>query len=257
MTNLNDHRNLWALQCQQAFRMIPENDNAMCGRFGFYELSQFIEQLRQLSLPFVEATGFSYRQSWNIAPESQVVVLLGDHGRYKLDIARWGLIPQWATAIPKVRPINARADSLASKPFFRHMLNHHHCIVPASGFYEWKSVAGAVKEPWYIRRRDGQPMALAGLWDEWQPPGPPSSPIVSCTIITTSANKEMKPVHSRMPVILEQEEWKFWLESGNPRATDLLNSAEEAAIELYPVSTRVNNPRNNDSGCIQRIEANS
>ncbi|HWQ25434.1 MAG TPA: SOS response-associated peptidase [Chlorobaculum sp.] len=227
----------------------------MCGRFGFFELSQFIEQLRQLSLPFEEAEGFSYRQSWNIAPESPVVALLGDHGRYMLGIARWGLIPHWANSMPKVRPINARADSLAAKPFFRHMLNRHHCIVPASGFYEWKSVAGATREPWYIRRRDGQPMAMAGLWDEWQPRhGPSSPPIVSCTIITTEANPEMKPIHSRMPVILEQKEWNSWLESGNPSAMELLDAADEGALELYPVSTRVNNPRNNDMGCTVRIE---
>jgi len=229
----------------------------MCGRFGFYELSYFIEQLRQLSLPFDEAPGFSYRQSWNITPESPVVALLGDHGRYTLDTARWGLIPHWATVMPKVRPINARADSLATKPFFRHMLNRHHCIVPASGFYEWKTLSGSTKEPWYIHRRDGQPMAMAGLWDEWTPPGPPSAPIVSCTIITTEANPEMKAIHSRMPVILEQKEWKSWLESGNPAALKLLDASDAGALELYQVSTRVNNPRNNNPSCISRKEEHS
>ncbi|HWR01414.1 MAG TPA: SOS response-associated peptidase [Chlorobaculum sp.] len=229
----------------------------MCGRFGFFELSYFIEQLRQLSLPFEETTGFSYRQSWNITPESPVVALLGDHGRYTLGIARWGLIPSWATSMPKVRPINARADSLAAKPFFRHMLNRHHCIVPASGFYEWKSVAGPGKEPWYIHRRDGRPMAFAGLWDEWRPPGPPSPPVVSCTIITTAANRDMTPVHNRMPVILEQNEWKGWLESGNPAALDLLDPADDGSLELYPVSTKVNNPRNNDMNCIRQIGEHS
>ncbi|NTU58196.1 MAG: SOS response-associated peptidase [Chlorobiaceae bacterium] len=224
----------------------------MCGRFGFFELSHFIEQLRQLALPFEEAPGFSYRQSWNIVPESPVVALLGDHGHYTLGIARWGLIPQWASAMPKVRPINARSDSLAAKPFFRHMLNRHHCIVPASGFYEWKNITDAPKEPWFIHRKDGRPMAFAGLWDQWQQPGSTSPPMVSCTIITTDANREMKPVHSRMPVILEENEWKQWLESGNPHALDLLDPANNGSLDLHPVSTKVNNPRNNDANCIRQ-----
>ncbi|NTU53870.1 MAG: SOS response-associated peptidase [Chlorobiaceae bacterium] len=225
----------------------------MCGRFGFFELSWFIEQLRQLELPFVETPGFSYHQRWNITPDEPVVALLGDHDQNGLSIARWGLIPHWSTSIPKIRPINARADSLATKPFFRHMLARRHCIVPASGFYEWKPLPGAKKEPWYIHRKDTRPMALAGLWDTWQPPGPPSPPLVSCTIITTNANHEMKPVHDRMPVILEENEWQSWLDSSNPAALQLLDSADAKVLELWPVSTRVNHPQNDDPHCIERL----
>ena len=224
----------------------------MCGRFGFFELSHFIEQLRQLELPFDEAPGFGYRQSWNIAPGSEIVALLGDHGRYRLGMASWGLIPHWSKEMPKNRPINARAESLAVKPFFRHMLNRRHCIVPASGFYEWKPVADKRKEPWYIRRKDHRPMALAGLWDEWQPPGPPSLPMLTCTIVTTAANREMKPVHDRMPVILEEAEWAAWLDSSNRDATRLLDPADKSVLDLWPVSTMVNNPRNDDPRCIER-----
>jgi putative SOS response-associated peptidase YedK len=227
----------------------------MCGRFGFFELAFFIEQLRQLELPFEEAPGFSYRQSWNIAPESGVVALLGDHGNYALTLARWGLIPHWSTSLPKIRPINARADSLASKPFFRHMLNRRHCIIPSSGFYEWKNTGGPVKEPWYVRRADGKPMAMAGLWDEWRKPGTGDAPVISCTIITTGANRQMKPVHDRMPVILEPGDWKGWLESGNPGAIGLLTPPADGILDLYPVSARVNNPLNNDPGCIRHREA--
>lgn len=226
----------------------------MCGRFGFFELSFFIAQLRQLELPFDEAPGFSYRQSWNIAPESGIVTLLGDHDRFTLGLARWGLIPHWAESLPKVRPINARADSVASKPFFRHMLNRRHCLIPASGFYEWKRTEGAKKEPWYIHRRDNTPMAMAGLWDEWREPGTTSPPLLSCTIITTDANSQMKPVHDRMPVILEPEMWKTWLESGNPEAAGLLKTPGEDILELFQVSTRVNYPGNNDMSCVARLE---
>jgi len=227
----------------------------MCGRFGFFELSFFIEQLRQLELPFDESPGFAYRQSWNIAPESGIVTLLGDHDRFTLCLARWGLIPHWVTSLPKVRPINARSDSIATKPFFRHMLHRRHCLIPASGFYEWQKTEGSRKEPWYIHRRDGAPMAMAGLWDEWIEPGSNAPPMVSCTIITTAANRQMKPVHDRMPVILEPADWRMWLESGTPGALDLLKAPDEGVLELYPVSSMVNKPINNGPECIQRLEA--
>lgn len=226
----------------------------MCGRFGFYELAYFIEQLRQLELPFVEEPGFSYRQSWNIAPESGIVALLGDHGSFTLGLARWGLVPHWATSLPKIRPINARAESVAAKPFFRHMLQRHRCLIPASGFYEWKTTEGRRKEPWYFRRRDGKPMAMAGLWDEWIEPGSNAPPRLSCTIITTQANELMRPVHDRMPAILEPDDWRRWLESGTPGTLELLKPPEERVLERYRVSPSVNSPRNSGPECIERIK---
>lgn len=225
----------------------------MCGRFGFFELSFFIEQLRQLELPFEETPGFSYRQNWNITPDEPVVTLLGDPPCNRLSIARWGVIPHWSKELPKIRPINARTESLSVKPFFRHMLNRRHCIVPASGFYEWKQVANRNKEPWYIHRKDNRPMGMAALWDIWQPPEPSSSPFVTCTIITSAANREMQPVHDRMPVILEENEWRQWLDSSNPVSLQLLDRTHDNVLDLWPVSSRVNNPRNNDNGCIERI----
>jgi putative SOS response-associated peptidase YedK len=228
----------------------------MCGRFGFFELSYFIEKLRQLELPFEEAPRFAYRQSWNIPPETGIVTLLGDHERFTLSIARWGLIPHWATSLPKVRPINARADSIAVKPYFRHMMNHRHCLVPASGFYEWKKTDdGMTREPWYFRRRDGEPMAMAGLWDEWQEPGSTAPPVLSCSIITTAANRLMQPVHDRMPVILEPGDWRHWLESGKSGALELMKAPGEDVLEMYPVSHVVNSPRNNGPECIMPAES--
>lgn len=244
------------LQWARTFRKMYETYRAMCGRFGFYELSFFIRQLKQLELPFEEDMGFSYQQSWNIAPESEIITLLEENGRRRLSLAHWGLIPHWAREMPKVRPINARADSVAVKPFFRHMLNRHHCLIPASGFYEWKVIGEKKKEPWYIHRRDSQPMAMAGLWDEWHPVDSDAPPVLSCTIITTEANREMKPVHDRMPVILEPVEWRSWLESGNTGAINLLKTPQDGLFDMYPVSTKVNNPRNSDRSCIERIDVN-
>ena len=114
------------------------------------------------------------------------------------------------------------------------MLHRNHCIIPASGFYEWQRSAGIKKQPYYIHRIDGTPMAFAGLWDTWQPSDKEASPVVSCTIITTAANLTMKPVHDRMPVILEPEHWKQWLEAGTPDAVKLLVPLGDDKLDIYP-----------------------
>ncbi len=256
----------------------------MCGRFGFFELRYFLDRLRQLELPFEENEHYGFMPGYNIAPESTITVLLGNEGSNVLSNAHWGLIPHWAKALPKVRPINARAESLGVKPYFRHMLNHRHCLIPASGFYEWSAVrdasdasdaspkssdmrdasekqssdtrnASVKKQPWYIHRADGLPMAFAGLWDTWEPTGREKPAVTSCTIITTAANREMRPIHERMPVILEPETWRLWLEPETGFAEKLLKPAAEGILELYPVSTRMNNPQYIRKDCIEKLDA--
>ena len=221
----------------------------MCGRFVFFELKDFIKQLHQYELPFVEEQEIDFSANYNIAPDTDIVVLLGDQSKNTLTLAHWGVIPHWAKAMPKVRPINARAETLAIKPYFRHMLHRSHCIIPASGFYEWKQTAKSKKQPYYIQRADGNPMAFAGLWDIWKSDAS-AAPVVSCTIITTDANSEMKFVHDRMPVILEPEQWKEWLNANKPEAGKLLLPSKDGALTLYPVSTKVNNPKNSQHDCI-------
>ncbi|MEI8185799.1 MAG: SOS response-associated peptidase [Chlorobiaceae bacterium] len=225
----------------------------MCGRFGFFELKYFIEQLRQYELPFVEEKETGFSANYNIAPDTDIVTLLGEHSKCTLTLAHWGVIPHWAKAMPKVRPINARAETLSIKPYFRHMFYRTHCIIPASGFYEWRQTAQNKKQPYYIHRADGKPMAFAGLWDSWKADAS-AAPVVSCTIITTDANREMKFVHDRMPVILEPAHWKMWLEASTPGAGDLLQPAKEGTLDVYPVSTKVNNPQYSQHDCIERYE---
>lgn len=229
----------------------------MCGRFGFFELRYFLDRLRQLELPFEENEHYRFMPGYNIAPESTITVLLGNEGSNVLSNAHWGLIPHWAKALPKVRPINARAESLGVKPYFRHMLNHRHCLIPASGFYEWSAVrdASVKKQPWYIHRADGHPMAFAGLWDTWEPTGREKPAVTFCSIITTAANREMRPIHERMPVILEPETWRLWLEPETGFAEELLKPAAEGILELYPVSTRMNNPQYIRKDCIEKLDA--
>jgi len=229
----------------------------MCGRFGFFELKYFLDKLRQLEIPFEEAQAFYFNASYNVAPETDIVALLGDHGSATLSLAHWGLIPHWAKEMPKVRPINARAETLAVKHYFRHMLNRHHCLIPANGFYEWKRTAGPKKQPYFIELNDGSPMAFAGLWDIWQTPDRHAPPVTSCTIITTDTNKEMAAIHDRMPVMLEPRHWKQWLEAGSPDAVKLLVPIDDGKLHIYPVSTQVNNPRYVRHDCIQEIELES
>jgi len=226
----------------------------MCGRFVFVDLVSFLELLEQYELPFEAAEGFRFNASYNIAPESEIVILKGDHGRYRLDVAHWGLVPHWAKEMPKVRPINARAESLGQKPYFRHMVNRSHCLIPASGFYEWSIGGGGAKQPYYIRRKDERPMAFAGLWDRWVPQEQGAPAVQSCTIVTTDANSEMQAVHDRMPVILEPEEWGAWLQAGRQGSMELLRPAGDESLELYPVSKRVSNPRHGGHECIERVE---
>jgi len=226
----------------------------MCGRFGFFELRYFIELLRQLEIPFAEDDAYSFAPGYNIAPDSSVTILLGNHNKATLANAQWGLIPHWAESVPKVRPINARGETLGTKPYFRRMFRKNHCLIPASGFFEWKRTEGTHKQPYYIHRIDNRPMAFAALWDRWQPPEKNEKPIISCTIITTEANREMLDVHDRMPVILEPENWKAWLEAGKAGIEKLLQPAREGTIELYPVSTLVNNPQYIKKNCIDRLD---
>ncbi len=173
--------------------------------------------------------------------------------RRALGTFRWGLVPSWAKdASVGSRMINARAEGVDRKPAYRAALERRRCLIPADAFYEWQrrtrsdgSPAGSL--PYAIQRRDGQPMAFAGLWEVWRPPaGSDAAPLFTCAIVTTSANDLMAPIHPRMPVVLGPGDWATWLDPASA-VTDvkgLLVPAPSAWFELYPVSTLVNNVRN-------------
>jgi putative SOS response-associated peptidase YedK len=162
---------------------------------------------------------------------------------------RWGLIPSWAedTKIG-YRLINARSDSAATKPAFRSAFKKRRCLVLADGFFEWQKTGKTHKQPYWIRRKDGKPFAFAGLWEHW---AKGEKPIDSCTILTTDANAVVRPVHDRMPVILERGDFERWL-AVQPGQFDqeLLRPAAEDCLTAQPVSERVNNARVDDAACI-------
>jgi putative SOS response-associated peptidase YedK len=191
---------------------------------------------------------------YNIAPTQPVMVITtSDQGRLA-SLYRWGLIPSWATDLAiGNRLINARADTVATKPAFRSAFKQRRCLVIADGFFEWKG-AGKKKQPYYFHLRDGRPFAFAGLWERWQKGD--EQEILSCALITTEANDVVRNVHDRMPVILPSAAYDQWLSPGVPdpaafRSLLLPYSADE--MTATAVGLQVNNPRFDDPTCIKPL----
>jgi putative SOS response-associated peptidase YedK len=189
---------------------------------------------------------------FNIAPQTPVVTIPND-GRFQMQAMRWGLVPSWAADDSVgARMINARLETAAEKPAFRSALKRRRCIIPADGFYEWKKT-GDAKTPMYIARSDDRPMGFAGLWESWT--SPDGSTLLSTTVLTTTPNALMAEIHDRMPVILDEAHWKAWLEPGERSVEQLASVLSPFPAELmraFPVSTRVNSPRNDDATLIDR-----
>ena len=211
----------------------------MCGRFTLRTpLSVSIDEF-DLSLD----QQLLVEPRYNIPPTVNVpVVRLADDKR-TLSLMRWGLLPSW-TKDPKSAPLlnNARAETVAEKPSFRSAFKSRRCLIPASGFFEWKK-EGKLKQPYLFRRPDDRPIAFAGLWETW-------NDIESCTIITTEANALMAPIHDRMPVVLGQNDYAQWLDPTAIELTSLLSPCPAEELVCYPVDPVVNNARNQGPQCI-------
>ena len=168
---------------------------------------------------------------------------------------RWGLVPFWAKDLSiSSRLINARSETVDQKPSFRAAFKRRRCLIPISGFYEWRKFDDG-KQPHLIRMKDGAPFALAGLWEHWT--SPDGSEVESCTLLTTEANDFMQPLHHRMPVILDPEDFDLWLDPEIQHAEllrPLFTPYADDRMDDYPVSTHVNSPRNDDVECIARVE---
>lgn len=220
----------------------------MCGRFTLtVDPKQLAEMFPWASIPV------SFTPRYNITP-SQPVAVIPNTGDNKMSFFRWGLIPSWAKdAEIGSRPINARAETVHEKPSFRSALTRRRCLILADGFYEWKSSLGEkLKTPYYIRLSSRQAFAFAGLWDTWKSPNGES--ISSCTIITTTPNSLIEPIHNRMPVILPTFACLDWIKLGdvNPIGIrSLLTPYPAEEMEAYPVSRAVNDPKIDTSALIQ------
>jgi putative SOS response-associated peptidase YedK len=209
----------------------------MCGRFSL------TVNEAELNLRFELAGGDApYVPRYNGAPTQLLAVITGENPD-KLSYYRWGLIPPWAKDISiGNKMINARAETLTEKPSFRAPLYSRRCLVPADGFYEWQQDAG--KQPFRIVVKSNPVFAMAGLWERWK--SPEGSVTDSFTIITTEANDFMKPIHSRMPVILKPQDEKTWLSGSNPdEIRMLLKPYSSGDMDAFRVSKLVNSARNN------------
>jgi len=225
----------------------------MCGRFTNHTPAKIYAQIFSATLDGIETP-----PRFNIAPSDNVLAcrVVAD-GERKLVTLKWGLVPFWAKE-PKIgyKMINARAETVATKPAFRAAFRHRRCLICADGFYEWKPTKQG-KQPYHIRLIGGQPFAFAGLWEHWERE---DQTIESCTVIVTDANELVNPIHDRMPVILSPDNYDRWLDPTNTDISELqqlLRPFPADEMESYPVSKAVNRAGQDDPRMIEPISNDS
>jgi putative SOS response-associated peptidase YedK len=221
----------------------------MCGRYTLAtDLSDFLEQIG-LEVP----EELAHPRRYNIAPSQPVMAVVATP-EPSIDVMEWGFLPSWATPEKNLKPvINARADSLAEKPFFRGAFKSSRCAILADGFYEWKKM-GSEKHPYRIGLEDGSVFAMAGLWSVIH--GSDGDEHHTCAIITTEPNELMADIHNRMPAILRVEDLPLWLDR-ETRQRDLFTALEPYPADMmhaYEVSRMVNSPHHDTPECIMPID---
>ncbi|MCU1387870.1 MAG: hypothetical protein JWL72_1208 [Ilumatobacteraceae bacterium] len=236
----------------------------MCGRFVSTNSAEEIANYFGASFD-----GEAPPENFNVAPTNDVLAVVSSGGDDRsLKAFHWGLVPIWAKDV-KIGSsmINARSETINEKAAFKGVFRKYRCIIPMAGFYEWQAAHAdspvnakgkPVKQPMFIHRVDGEPLAVAGLWSAWRPKdSAPETPwLHTCSVITTAANETMAPVHDRMPVILPATLWAQWLD---PAENDLdallamLVPAPDSLLTMHKVSTDVNNVRNNGAELIAPI----
>ncbi|BAY43445.1 hypothetical protein SAMD00079811_10250 [Scytonema sp. HK-05] len=230
----------------------------MCGRFTLSQTAEAIYQTFHVNkIPDLEP-------QYNIAPTQMVAAVLynPESKQREFQKLRWGLIPSWAKDLGMgAKLINARAETAAEKPAFRSAFKHRRCLVVADGFYEWQTKEGK-KQPYYFHLQEGKTFGFAGLWEQWRLPparearSPQGEEITSCTILTTKCNELLQPIHERMPVILQPQDYDLWLDPQvqTPEPLQqLLHPYPSEAMMAYPVSTLVNSPHHNSPDCIKPL----
>jgi putative SOS response-associated peptidase YedK len=233
----------------------------MCGRY----VAATPPDVLAAYFDVVEVKDDTLPPSWNVAPTREVYAVAErkldepTHTR-QLGTFRWGLVPSWAKD-PSIgsRLINARVESVADKPAFRKALTSRRCIIPADAFYEWEMRAGEKaakskrpKQPWVVRRADGEPFAFAGLWEVWR--DAEDKWLRSCAIVTTHSTGQLADIHERCPVILERDAWDPWLDrslTDEGQALALLQPPAPDLLDLYRVSRAVNDVKNDDPSLVE------
>jgi len=224
----------------------------MCGR---YRLSRRKELVEEYFDSVSEEEDWSPR--YNIAPTQPVPVIRQNPNEpiRELSLVRWGLIPSWAKNFSGAASmINARSETVSTKPAFRDALKFRRCLIPADGFYEW-SRTGKAKQPYCFEVNGGQLFGFAGLWDRWR--GLSGNAVETCAILTTTPNVVTSAVHDRMPVILDPASYDLWLDPGMQNVaaiSELLKPYDARVMRCYPVSTRINHVGNDDEECSRPVE---
>ncbi len=243
----------------------------MCGRFNILTDADALMTTFEILSENCQLEPFEKR--YNISPTAKntavgeakddrlitiPIVRRSSEGQRLLQSAIWPLVPVWANSeVPKYSTANARSESMTSKPSFRNAWRKsQRCLIPATGFYEWQSVAGQRhKQPWHIYHREQPVMGFAGLWERgWNSDG---EAFESCSIVTTKANQLMSEIHNtnfRMPVIVDPDEWDEWLGLGDDTALQMARTYPEGRLTADPISMRINNPHYNQPDCLERVE---
>jgi putative SOS response-associated peptidase YedK len=213
----------------------------MCGRLSLAVPAESIAERFDTRPP--PALALRY----NVAPGQPLATIRGD-ARDRIDPLEWGLVPEWAEDAGTGH-INARAETVAEKPSFRDAYEHRRCLVLADGYYDWADERGRGTQPYRFVRPDGEPFAMAGIWERREAPGDPPGTVA---IVTTEPNGVVEPIHHRMPVILDRSEEERWLDGDDPDA--LLDPYPEDDLRAYPVSEAVNDPGNDSPTVIEEVD---
>lgn len=223
----------------------------MCGRFAQQRPASELADIF-VAEPLVGDAEARY----NLAPTDEALVVVERPDRRGITAYRWGLVPHWEQRPGSgAKRINARAETVATAPAFRDSFLRKRCIVPADAFYEWQR-SGSIRQPYAVRRRDGQPLGLAGLWASWRP-SEESEWLRTFTIITTGPNEAIAPIHDRMPVILPPETWDRWLDPTSADPSELLGllvPADSEGLDVYAVDRLVNSVRNDGPALLEPID---
>jgi len=224
----------------------------MCGRFvGFRRLEELIERFP------IDLANVSVTPNYNIAPSQEILAIVRHDSQNHLEKLRWGLVPFWAKDTTKgSRMINARSETVATKPSFRTAFKWRRCLLPADGFFEWKTEKGD-RQPFFLTLPDGGPFAFAGRGETWDDRGKEPNPYRSCSILTREASGSVMPIHNRMPVILKPEAFGQWLNRDNQDTRslqDIIQNKAYTELKSIPVSKQVNSVKNNRSANIRPLK---
>jgi putative SOS response-associated peptidase YedK len=223
----------------------------MCGRFVVFN---DFEQLKEHFL--IDKVLYELTPNFNVAPTQEILAIVREEGLNVLEKLYWGLVPHWSKDISAgYKMINARMETVASKPSFREAFKKRRCLIPADGFYEWSGSKGN-KQPFFITLPDEKPFAFAGLWETWWDKENQGEPYRSCTIITRNASASLKHIHDRMPAILHPDTYDAWLDSDNhdtKALQEILSDKTVNEFKIRPVSNQVNSVRVNEPSNIAPI----